>query len=194
MSKIENINLHNFSNKEHYRFMTDFSELVMTYPASKLGMDVLYGIFQNTLMAEDLALRVEEGSAVAKTLEHLGHLRDKTWNAINMRVKATLLSPLEEEAQSADIIDRKIHQYGDVCSMTYSEESSALTKLIKDLLQSVNEVHIDRIGFPIWVMELKRLNEQFKTIYNSRKSEFAGRESDDVKAARTLIDPVYHQS
>ena len=193
MLKIETINLHNFSNKEHYRFMTDFSELVSTYPASILGMDVWYRVFQNTLMAEDLALRVEEGSAVAQTLEQLDQLRDKTWNAINMRVKATLLSPLEEEAQSAKVIERIIHRYGDVCSMTYNEESLALINLTNDLLMPVNDVHIDRVGFPIWVIELKRLNEQLHAIYNARNLEFAGRESDDVKAARTLIDPVYHQ-
>ena len=173
--------------------MTGFSELVSTYPACISGMEVVYGVFQNTLMAEDLALRVEDGSAVAKTLEHIDQLRDKTWNAIHSRVEATLLSPLEEEAQSAEVIDRIIHQYGDVCSMTYSEQSSAVIKLTNELLHTVNEVHVDTIGLPIWVIALKSQNEQFLAVYNEQKSEFAGRESGEVKAARTLIDPVYKQ-
>ena len=193
MTKIEYINLRNFSNREHNQFMTDFSELISTYHSSIMGMEVLYGIFQNTLMAEDLALRVEEGSSISKTLEYLDQLRDKTWNAIHLRVKATLLSPLEEEVQSAQTIEKIIHRYGDVRALTYSEQSSALVNLTNDLLLTENEKHIDRMGFPAWVIELKSRNEQFMAVYDNRKSEFSGRESGKVKAVRTLIDPVYEQ-
>ena len=193
MTKIENINLRDFSNNEHYRYMADFSELVSTYPDSIMGMEVLYGVFQNTLMAEDLALRVEEGSSTSKTLELLGQLRDKAWNAIYLRVKATLLSPFEDEALSARAIERIFHQFGDVCSMTYSDQSEAVTNFTNNLLLPQNILHVDRIGFSTWVLELKNRNEQFKAVYNERNSEFSGRESDVVKAARTLIDPVYKQ-
>lgn len=193
MTKIEYINLRNFSNKEHNQFMTDFSELISTYPSSIMGMEVLYGIFQNTLIAEDLALRVEQGSSTSKTLEFLDQLRDKTWNAIYMRVKATLLSPLEEESQGAKTIERILNRYGDVRSLTYSEQSLALVNLTNDLLLNENEKHIDSVGFASWVIELKSRNEQFMAVYENRKSEFSGRESGEVKAVRTLIDPVYEQ-
>lgn len=193
MTKIESIKLPNLDNNTHYLFMADFSELVSTYPASILGLEVLYGNFQNNLKLEDLALRAEQGSIVSKTLEQLDQLRDKTWNAINMRVKATLLSPLEEESQSAQVLERILHLHGDVYSMTYKEQSLALTNLTNELLLPANEIHVDRVGFPVWVFELKILNEQFLAIYNERNLEFAGRESTDVKSVRTLIDPVYHQ-
>jgi hypothetical protein len=193
MTKIEAINLSNFDNNTHYHFMVYFSELVSTYPASMLGLEDLYGNFSNNLKAEDLALRIEEGSTVSKTLEHLDQLRDKTWNAINMRIKATLLSPLEEESQSAKVLERVLQFYGDISSLNYYEQSSALTNLSNDLLLPENELHIDRVGFPVWVIELKRLNEQFQTIYNEQTTEFAGRKSDDVKSVRILIDPIYNQ-
>ncbi|HEY3372886.1 MAG TPA: DUF6261 family protein [Prolixibacteraceae bacterium] len=193
MTQIETINLHNFSNREHHRFMAEFNKLVSAYPASILGLDVLYGLFQNTLKAEDLALRVEEGSTISKNLEQLGQLREKTWNAIDLRVKATLFSPLAEEAQSAQVIEQIIQQYGDIYSKTYIEQSSAVTNLLNDLLLPVDEVHMDRMGISTWVIELKRRNEQFQELYNERSAEFAGHESDDVKTVRSLIDPIYQQ-
>lgn len=193
MTKIETINLHDFSNNEHFWLMSDFDQLVASHPACVWGMEVLYDIFKNTLLAEDLALRVEQGSHVSQTLERLDQQRDQLWNAINMRVQATLLSPLEEEAQSAQVIEQILEFYGDVCSMTNTDQSLAVNNLTHELLLSENEVHIDRIGFPTWVIGLKNCNEEFLEVYNRRNSEFAGRESGDVKTVRTLLDPVYHQ-
>jgi hypothetical protein len=193
MTKIEAINFQLFSNQEHFRFMSDFDHLVSMYPAAVMGMEVLYGVFHNTLMAEELALRVEQGSSISQKLEQLDNLRDKAWNAINLRVKATLLSPFEEEVQSAQVIKRIIKRYGKVCSMTYSEQSMAVENLTNELLLAVNEVHLDRIGFASWVIELKNQNQEFLEIYNERNADFAGRESGEVKAARTLLDPVYKQ-
>ena len=193
MTKIETINFHSFSNKEHYQFMSDFDQLLSIYPAALSSWKVLYGVFQNTLMAEDLALRVEQGSRLSVTLEQLDHLRDKTWIAINIRVKATLLSPFEEQVESAQAIQQVLQHYGDICALTYYEQSLALTNLANDLRQPMNEVHINKMGLLEWVSELKSQNQQFKAVYIERNSAFAGRESGDVKAVRTLLDPVYEQ-
>ena len=52
MKKIEAINFQLFNNQEHFLFMSDFDHLVSIYPATVMGMEVLYGVFHNTLMAE----------------------------------------------------------------------------------------------------------------------------------------------
>lgn len=193
MIKIELIDLRNFDNSEHYQYMAGFDKLISTHTDAVLGSDVLYGIFKNTLMAEELALRLEQGSSVLQTLYRLDRQRDKTWNALNTRISATLLSPIEDEVQSAQVIQQILNLYGDVCSHTYSEQSSALAQLTDDLQLPVIAVHVEKVGLTEWVRELKKQNEKFTTVFNDWNSEFAGRESNDVKASRTLIDPVYHQ-
>jgi hypothetical protein len=54
-------------------------------------------------------------------------------------------------------------------------------------------IQTDNIGVTEWIKELKYQNNIFIGTFNAINSEFVGRESTDVKAVRTLIDPVYHQ-
>lgn len=192
MIKIEPVDLRSFDNNEHFQFMTGFDKLISSHKAAITGIEVTYGIFKNTLMAEDLAMRIEQGSSAAKTLDRLDRQRDKTWDAINMRINATLQSPFKEEADSAQFLRHIIHLYGDVCSLTYSEQSAAIENLTNDLELPVIAVHTNRIGITEWILELKRQNHQFAEAYDAINSEFARRESNDVKAVRTLIDPVYY--
>lgn len=193
MIKIESIDLRNFDNSEHFQYMAGIDRLISTHKDAVMGSEVIYGVFKNTLMAEDLALRIEQGSSVLQTLDRLDRQRDKTWNAINIRIKATLLSPIEDEVQSAQVIQQILNLYGDVCSHTYSEQSSAIAQLTDDMQLPVIAVHVEKVGLTEWVRELKKQNEKFTAVFNDWNSEFAGRESNDVKAARTLIDPVYLQ-
>lgn len=193
MVKIESIDLRNFENSEHFQFMSGFDKLISTHKEAVMGSEVIYGIFKNTLMAEDLALRLEQGSSVMQTLDRMDRQRDKTWNAINIRIRATLISPIEDEVLSAQVIQQILNLYGDVCSHTYSDQSVVIAQLTDDLQLPVIAIHVDRIGLVEWVRELKKQNDKFIAVFNDWNSEFAGRESNDVKAARTLLDPVYLQ-
>jgi hypothetical protein len=193
MTKIEPVDLRSFDNNDHFQFMTGFDKLISTHKCAITGAEITYGIFKNTLMAEDLAIRIEQGSSAAQKLDKLDRQRDKTWNAIQLRIKATLLSPIKEEVESAQFIQHIINLYGDVCTLTYSEQSSAIENLTNDLELPVIAIHTDKIGLTHWMVELKRQNHQFTEAFDAINSEFARRESNDVKAVRTLIDPVYLQ-
>jgi hypothetical protein len=193
MIKIEPVDLRSFDNNEHFQFMTGFDKLISTHKAAILGAEVTYGIFKNTLTAEDLAIRIEQGSSAAQTLDRLDRQRDKTLKAIHMRLSATLLSPFKEEVDSAQFIQHILYLYGDVCTLTYSEQSAAIENITTDLELPVIAVHTNRIGISDWVLELKKQNRQFSEAFDAINSEFARRESNDVKAVRTLIDPVHYQ-
>lgn len=193
MTKIEPVDLRSFDNNEHFQFMTGFDKLISTHKDAITGAEVTYGVFKNTLMAEDLAIRIEQGSSAAQRLDRLDRQRDKTWNAIHLRLKATLQSPIKEEVDSAQFISHIINLYGDVCTLTYSEQSAAIENLTNDLELPVIGIHTHKIGIADWVHELKKQNRQFNEVFDAINSEFARRESNDVKAVRTLIDPVYLQ-
>jgi len=193
MEKLEEITLSRFRNTEHFQFMTDVDQLITTATPLELGIDGLYPSFKTTLTAEDATMRTELGSIRSKTIEELDTLRDKTWNAILLRVKSTLLSPIAIEVESALIIKRIIDLYGDVRSKTYNEESAAITNLVNDLMLPANSDHLNLTGINMWVNALQMQNEQFKTIFNERNAEFAERESGDVRAIRLQIDPLYEK-
>lgn len=193
MQKLETIALTRFRNNEHFQFMTDVDQLITTQKPSELGIDNLYPSFKAALTAEDSAMRVELGSLKSKSIEELDTLRDKTWNAISIRVNATLLSPLANEAESAEVIRRIIDLYGDIRAKSYNEESAGISNLVADLQLPANADHVNKVGIQRWVAELKNQNDQFQAVFNDRNAEFAGRESGDVRAIRLQIDPIYEK-
>jgi hypothetical protein len=193
MEKLEEIALSRFRNNEHFQFMTDVDELITTATPLELGIDGIYPPFKAALIAEDATMRTELGSIKSKAIEVLDTLRDKTWKAIFLRVESTLLSPFSPEVDSAHVIKRIIDLYGDLRSMSYNEESAAISNLVNDLILPANVVHTNLVGISMWVNELQMQNEQFKGIFNERNAEFAGRESGDVRAIRIQIDPLYEK-
>jgi hypothetical protein len=191
MQKIESITLSRFRNNEHFQFMTDIDGLITTFQPTELGIDNTYPAFKAALQSEDVAMRAEAGSLKSKSIEEADNLRDKTWQAISLRVKAAKLSPFANEAESAEVIGRILDKYGDVRALSYNEETAALTNLITDLQAPANTDHLNRVAISRWVAELKTENEKFQTLFNERNTELSGRSSGDVKAVRVQIDPLY---
>lgn len=193
MEKIESMSLRELRNNEHFQFMTDVDTLITTCQSGELGIDALYPSFKEMLNAEDAAMRIEQGSSKSKTLEEVDKERDDTWFAISTKIKANLKSPVVVEMKSAEALKRIIDLYGDVRTLTYNEESAAVTNLVSDLLKPENASHLSNTGISVWVPELKSRNEQFQVLFNERNSELANRESGNVRAARKQSDSIYEQ-
>jgi hypothetical protein len=193
MNKIEFFNLYNLRNNEHFQFMTDLDKLIILYLATELGIDNLYPAFKSALNAEDTAIRIELGSLKSKTIEQLDKLRDRILTAISLRIKSALLSPFDDEIESAEALIRVVDLYGDVRNISYNEESAAITNLVSNMQLRPNTDHMNKVGITTWVAELKRVNEQFMVLFNERNSELSVRDSGDVRSARKQLDPIYEK-
>jgi len=68
MQKLEPIALLRMRNNEHFQFMTDVDQLIVTNQASELGIVSLYPAFKTALIAGDNAMRVELGSMTSKSI------------------------------------------------------------------------------------------------------------------------------
>jgi len=191
MEKIEEVALSRFRNNEHFQYLTEVDRLVNANQVSALNLDSIYPEFKNLLNKEDNAMRTELGSIRSKTIEKFDALRDNSWKAIYLRVKANELSPIAAEVESAQIIKRAFDLYGDVRSLSYNEESAAINNLTNDLMQQPRWDHVTRLGLQQWVAELRSANDQFQSNFNLRSTEFSGRESGNVRAIRLQIDPIY---
>jgi len=193
MDKIIKFNLRPLRNNEHFQFMTDVDSQIATTTPETLGIASQYPVFKAMLNKEDITIRVEDGSSLSKTVDQLDKRRDKTWSAIANRVRATLRSPVVEEAESAILVERVINQYGNVRNISYNEETAAINNLVTDLQSETYVPHVEKIGLTGWVEELKNQNEQFVAAINQRNSELAGRQNGDVFSVRQEMDPLYEQ-
>jgi hypothetical protein len=193
MNKIDFFSLHNLHNNEHFQFLTDVDVLIAKLLAAELGLTDVYPNFKVALTAEDKAMRVEQGSSKSKAVEDLNKLRGKTWNACFKKVNSYLLSPFDDEVQSAVILKRIFDLYGDPRKMPLNDASADITNLVNDLQLPANAAHVEKVGLAAWIGELKKQNNNFQTLFNERNAEYSGRESGDVQAVRIVIDPLYQK-
>ncbi|GET34774.1 hypothetical protein PbJCM13498_36370 [Prolixibacter bellariivorans] len=193
MKQIEDFNLYPLRNNEHDQFMTDIKKLIEATTPETLGITALYPEFIATLNKLDSAVRVGNGSSLSAKISEMDNRRDRTWRAIHKRVDATIDSPVEEEVNSAELVQRVISLYGDIRRVPYNEESAAISNLVNDLQSVKNAPHVEQIGISHWVAALKDQNQVFQDIFNERNTELSERGNGDVRSVRLVIDPLYEK-
>lgn len=193
MEQITNVTLSKFRNGEHFQFMTDVKDGITTATPAALNLDAVFARFDTAYSALDSMLRVDAGSVKTEQLVVADGGRDDTWGALNLRIKATLLSPIEKEVEAAKRLKRVFDLYGNVRQLSYNEETGLITNLVDDLGKPDNDADCSTIKITQWVAALKERNEAFQTLLNERNKEYANKESGDVKAARIVIDPIYDE-
>ena len=193
MGKITKLVLSLLRNNEHFQFMTDVKNGMETATPVSLNMETVFPEFTSAYDDLNSALLVDQGSVKTEQLTALDELRDRTWSALGERIRATLICPIEAEAESAKVLKRVFDLYGNIREMSYNEETAGVTNLIEDLEKPENAEHCNTLGMLHWVDTLKQQNNGFQSLQNARNAELANKESGDVKAARDGIDPVYEK-
>lgn len=191
MNQIESFTLRDMHNNEHFQFLTEVDVLITRLLPDELGLGEAYPPFKEALATEEKALKTEQGSSKSKAIEESNKKRGRTWNAIHMKVKSNLNSPLDDEVQSAGVIKHILDSYDDPRKMNYPEATTTITNLISDLQAPAYTAHLEKIVLTAWVGELKKQNSNFISLSNERDTELAGRESGNVQAPRQVIDPLY---
>lgn len=193
MLKILKVLLSKFRNGEHFQFMTDVKEMIVGATPAALNVEDEFTAFNAGYVKLDTELRVDQGSVLTEKLQAQDALRDSTWSALNERIKATLLCPVAEEVEAAKSLKRVFDLYGNIRYMSYNEETAAASNLTDDLESAENAPHCATIGITHWVTGLKTENSDFTNLLNQRNTEYANKNSGNVKEARLLIDPLYEE-
>lgn len=191
MNKLELFFTGSLRNAEHFQFMTEFKTAINVYTPEILGVKDLLPPFQVALDKENVALKIEQGSAKSELAETFDKLRDKIWKSAWLRIESAVLSPLEEEVESGYVIKRIFEVYGDIRRHPVNQESGEMSNLVGDLLKPENATHLQTIHLDKIIPELKKANDQYIQIVSDRNVEVAGRESGNVKEARMEVDPLY---
>ncbi len=193
MEKIIKLILSQLRNNEHYQFMSDVKNAVDAATPAALNLETVYNDFSTAHAGLNSALLVDQGSTKTEQLMELDILRDRSWSAVYARVKATLTCPIETEVEAAKAVKRIFDLYGNMRTLSYNEESAALTNLLEDLEKPKNAAHCTTMGISSWIAALKQQNTDFVALIDARNTELANRQSGDVKAARDIIDPTYEK-
>lgn len=193
MEQIANVSINRFRNGEHFQFITDVKDGIDKATPAVLNLETIYPKLEAAYQQLDKVLRVDTGSVKTEQLAEADTRRDNTWSALNLRVKANLLSPIQKEVDAARLIKRVIDLYGNVSRLSYNEETGLITNLVDDLEKEENTAHCATLGITRWIAALKEQNEAFQSLLNERNKEYANKESGDVRAARALVDPVYNE-
>lgn len=191
MEQIIDFTLRPLRNNEHYQFMSDLSKMITATTPETLGVVNQFPAFTAVLSKEGIAIGVEDGSSLSKKVNLLDIRRDNTWSAINSRIKSTLTSPIDDEVESAALLERLMNQHGNVRELPYNEETAAVKSLVKDLQGETYAPHVAQTGLTSWVEALKTQNDEFATTFDLRNSELAGRPNGNVKSVRQELDPLY---
>ena len=191
MEFIQTIYLARMRNNEHYQFMSDVSKAIEKATPTALQLDSVFPDFTAVLARLNACLLVDQGSATTEEITAMDVTRDRTWSALNERVKSALLSPIEAEVLAAKAIKRVFDLYGNVRNLSYNEETAAITNLVEDLEKTKNAADCTTMGITSWVAALKQQNLDFQALIDSRNVELANKDSGDVKAVRDEIDPIY---
>lgn len=193
MEKVTPVVFSYFRNNDHVQFMTDFNTLVSNATPLALKIEALYPEFNEAYMALDKAFKVDGGSMLTLPIIGADGLRDRFWSALGMRVRATLIGPVEAEVAAAKKIKRVYDLYGNVRRLSQTEESAALNSLVADLENEENAPLCTTLGLTAWVTALKEQNALVQSLVQQRREEDAHKNSGDMKAVREAIEPVYEK-
>ncbi len=191
MLKISKLVLRKLRNSEYFQYMSDFKSLIELITPAVVHSEEEFTTFNAVFTKLDEELRVDKGSVLTEQLQALDLGRDNTWRAIDARIAATLLCPVEKEVEAAKRLERVFDLYGDIRKISYNEETAALSNLIGDLEEEANAGFVTTTGLTKWVNALKDQNIAFKAKQNERDTEIANKNSGNVKAVRIKLDPVY---
>lgn len=191
MTKIKELNFSRFRNNDHFQFMTDVNTLITNATPAALNIEEAVTDFNAAFTALNNVFKVDSGSVLTAAIGGADVKRDSTWSAIYMRIRATLMGPIDLEIEAAEKLKRIFDLYGNVRQLGLTEESAALNNLVDDLEKEENATLCNVIGITRWVAALKELNAQVQSLMLERRAEAAHKLSGDVKAAREVIDPLY---
>jgi hypothetical protein len=191
MNKIESFYTGSLHNAEHFQFMFETNAAVKLYTPAILGITDVVSPFYAAFEKENAAIKVEQGSVLSEAAQTLDNLRDRTWKSAELRIQSGLLSPFEQEVESAKALKRIFYTYGDIRRHPANEESGEMTNLTEDLLRSANETDLKNLNLFAMIPELENENNQYINTVKDRNEDISGRGEGNVKAVRLEVDPAY---
>jgi len=190
MKKIIFLDLHLLHNEEHYQFHFDVKKLFEYFTPDKLNIGSLYPVYESAFEDEVNALQIERNSEISKNIAEADAFRNQLYQGFVWLQEAHTLHSDNAVQEAARRIGSVIEKYGDVRTLNYSQESTAISNLCQELKNNYS-TELFAIGGKQWLTNLAEANEDFKSQFGSTSIEESDNISGIMRNAREIIDPLY---
>jgi hypothetical protein len=188
--EIKALNLNNLRNAEHYKFQSDFKELIELETAETLGVSALFADYLPIYAKEMEALYIVMKSEKTDMLANADLERGLTGKGLRGTVKGALNHYKADVRKASAKIELVLDSYGDLASRNYNAQTAAISKLVYELTMNyANEVAT--LGIGEWLAALKAQNDAFEAIMNARYTDESLKTPYRMKVVRAEVDKSY---
>lgn len=186
---MKTINLNRLQNAEYHALMVDTLAVV---GESKIETLNPLKTTMTTLVAKlDTGLMQVRKSEYTKSIIEQDEVRDNYFKGLSLRVQSESFSPEKVVREKAYKLQILLDTYKNLTRENLRKETDLIQNLVKDLQSSDYQTEATAIGLAPWITALKKANDDFATLYNSRRDEAATTENINLKAVRKELDEQY---
>jgi len=190
MTDIKNIDLTRMNNGAHFTFVSN--ALTKAEGNAKVAEKAAEAVaeLKTAVAAEDEALKISQKSLLTDEITEADHKRDVLYSAYRKMVKASLDSPLENQAEAAKVLDQHMTDYAIDTQMQLDRETGLVTNLVTDLTGKF-AAQVTTLGLTAYVTALKEANELVNSLIMQRADERGTKVAGALRTARTATDTAY---
>lgn len=155
-------------------------------------MKAVLSRMKSCLDALDEALVLVRGSELTSEIESSDARRDAAFVTLINQDRALMKSPVDELSAAATTVYALLERYGkDLYRQPYLQESGSINNLVQDLESASYTPLIEALGLQKSVEVLKKMNEDFDSLYSKRLAEKSGLEKSVAKIRRDDLHEAF---
>lgn len=194
MKKIENLSTARLNNAEYTNFNQRVSRLIGTATLQKIGITAdEYAAFNSniTLMTDVVAQsRVSSETAEIATKDREC---DDLIRYIFGTIDAGTRSPLADQRAAAIALANLVKPYRGIQNMAQGQQIQQTRGMLFDLGKDANANHIDTLALGAGIQALRRANNEYSTLIDSRAASQSANTLPAGKEVRRQIDAQYER-
>lgn len=188
---IKKSDLRSFRNNEHLNFHQGVRKIITDITPVSLNVETQFGIYETQIEKEAEAIEPLRKSIITDELADADAIRDNTFRGITDAVLSATRHFTAGIRTAAIKIDTEVMKhYGNIAKRTYEEETTLITKFITDL-QSKYDADCSLIGINPWLVELKKNNDYFNTLYFNRIDDESAKTQLRMKQSKMEVDVAF---
>jgi hypothetical protein len=188
---IKKSDLRSFRNNEHLNFHQGVRKIITDITPVSLNVETQFGIYETQIEKEAEAIEPLRKSVITDELADADAIRDNTFRGITDAILSATRHFTPGIRTAAIKIDTEVlNHYGNITKRTYEEETTLITKFITDL-QSKYDADCSLIGINPWLVELKKNNDYFNTLYFNRIDDESAKTQLRMKQSKIEVDVAF---
>ena len=191
--EIESLKTTNLRNEAHIKFHLDVETLIIEASPARLGVAMLFPVYQAANVREDNAFKKIVKSELTEKIKDADKTRDTTYKSLTGVVKS-LQKHYNPEIKSAAVgLMIVFNTFGkNLTSKSYDEQTAAIINILQELRGNY-ATHVEIVKMVEMVDELERTNNVFDALMKQRLDESSQKNSDKMIDARAETDSAYSE-